>query len=126
IFVAGGSGAIGSRLVPLLVAKGHTVVATTRSATGRRRLYEFGAQPVIADGLDRDAVRQAVAAAEPEIVIHQMTGLSGFTDVKHFDDGFAVTNRLRMEGTDNLLAAAQAAGVRRVIAQSFGNWNYER
>ena len=126
IFVAGGTGAVGSRLVPLLVAKGHSVVATARSTGGQRRLYELGAEPVAMDGLDRAAVEQAVGLAEPEVVIHEMTGLSGFTDIKHFDDGFALTNRLRTEGTDNLLAAAEAAGARRLIAQSFGNWNYPR
>ncbi len=126
IFVAGGSGAVGSRLIPLLVDEGHTVIATTRTPIGRRRLHELGAQPVVVDGLDRAVVKQAVARADPEVVIHQMTALRDFADLKHFDRGFAVTNRLRSEGTDILLAAAEAAGVRRVIAQSFGNWNYER
>ncbi len=126
IFVAGGSGAIGSRLIPLLAQEGHTVIATTRTPIGTRRLHELGAQPVVMDGLDRAVVKQAVARADPEIVIHQMTALSDFADLKHFDRGFALTNRLRTEGTDNLIAAAEAAGVRRVIAQSFGNWNYER
>ncbi len=126
IFVAGGSGAVGSRLIPLLAEAGHTVFATTRRPIGTRRLYELGAQPVVMDGLDRAEVEQAVTRADPEVVIHQMTALSDFADLKHFDRGFAVTNRLRTVGTDNLLAAAEATGVRRVIAQSFGNWNYER
>jgi len=89
-------------------------------------LRTAGAVPVVADGLDRAAVLRAVTSAAPEVVIHQMTGLAAMTSLKRFDEEFTVTNRLRTEGTDHLLAAARAAGLRRVIAQSYGNWNYAR
>jgi nucleoside-diphosphate-sugar epimerase len=81
---------------------------------------------VLADGLDRDSLVTAIVAAEPEVVVHQMTALGGVTDFRNWDGAFAVTNRLRTEGTDHLLEGARAAGARRVVAQSFGNWNYER
>lgn len=126
VFVAGATGVVGRRLVPLLVASGYDVVATTRSPEKAASLRAIGADPVIADGLDREAVMKAVMRAEPEIVIHQMSGLTGVKSFKKFDDDFASTNRLRMEGTDHLLEAARAAGARRFIAQSYGNWNYER
>jgi nucleoside-diphosphate-sugar epimerase len=126
VFVAGASGAIGRRLLPLLTELGHEVVATTRSSAKARRLLADGVEPVVADGLDRNAVMTAVMRSEPEVVVHEMTGLTGMTDLRRFDAGFAVTNRLRTEGTDHLLEAARAAGVSRVVAQSFGNWNYER
>ena len=126
IFVAGATGAVGKALVPLLVEAGHHVVGMTRSADKALWLQTVGAEAVVADGLDRSAVGNAVAQARPEIVIHQMTGLTGVKSFRRFDDGFALTNRLRTEGTDYLLEAARAAGVRRVIAQSFGNWNYQR
>jgi nucleoside-diphosphate-sugar epimerase len=126
VFVAGASGAVGKRLIPLLVARGYYVAAMTRSPDKTDALRAAGAEPVVADGLDRDAVMKAVTQTKPEVVIHQMTGLTGVTDFKKFDDGFALTNRLRTEGTDHLLEAARAAGVRRIIAQSYGNWNYER
>jgi 2-alkyl-3-oxoalkanoate reductase len=126
IFVAGASGAVGGRLVPLLVAGGYEVTAMTRSKDKVEALRSFGADPVVADGLDRTAVMQAVMRAEPEVVIHQMTGLTGVKSFKRFDVEFVSTNRLRKEGVDYLLEAARSAGARRVIAQSFGNWNYER
>jgi nucleoside-diphosphate-sugar epimerase len=126
VFVAGASGAVGRRLVPLLIASGHDVVAMTHSPEKSQSLRATGAQPVVADGLDRAAVMKAVMRSEPEVVVHEMTGLSGVTSLKDFDKQFALTNRLRMEGTDHLLEAARAAGARRFIAQSFGNWNYER
>ena len=126
VFVAGGSGAMGRRLVPRLVAEGYQVVAMTRDAGKAPWLSAVGAQPVIADALDRAAVRAAVAGAEPEVVIHQLTALGGARDYKRFDREFALTNRLRTEGTDYLLEGARAAGVRRFIAQSYGNWNYAR
>jgi 2-alkyl-3-oxoalkanoate reductase len=124
--VAGASGAVGKRLVPFLVASGHDVVAMTSSARKVDALRSAGAEPVVADGLDQVAVRRAVLQAEPQIVIHQMSGLSSAKSFKKFDAEFALTNRLRTEGTDHLLAAAQSAGARRFIAQSFGNWNYAR
>src|SRR3954452_20463867 len=126
VFLAGATGALGRRLVPLLTARGHEVVAMTRSPDKVALLRDLGAEAVVADGLDRDAVMAAVARAEPEAVLHEMTALTGMTSVRRFDDDFALTNRLRTEGTDILLAAARAAGARRFVAQSFGNWNYER
>jgi nucleoside-diphosphate-sugar epimerase len=113
-------------LVPQLVAAGNSVVATTRS-TGKAQLLEnLGAAPVVVDGLDPAAVGAAVAKAEPDAIVHQMTALSGSIDLRHFDRTFEVTNQLRTTGTDNLLAAAQAAGVRRFIAQSFTGWPNQR
>lgn len=126
VFVAGATGAIGKRLVTQLVAGGYEVVAMTRSAEHVKALRAAGAEPVVADALDRDAVMQAVRRAEPEIVIHQLTALTGVKNYKNFDTEFALTNRLRTEGTDYLLAAARAAGARRFIAQSYGNWDYAR
>jgi nucleoside-diphosphate-sugar epimerase len=126
VFVAGASGALGMRLVQLLVECGFDVAAMTRSPDKERSLREIGGEPVVADGLDRGAVMTAVMRSEPEVVIHQMTGLAGMTSLRNFDKEFALTNRLRTEGTDHLLEAARAAGARRFIAQSFGNWNYER
>jgi nucleoside-diphosphate-sugar epimerase len=126
VFVAGASGALGRRLVPVLVGAGHEVVGMTRTPGTMGLLQELGAEPVVADGLDRAAVMRAVASAKPEVVIHEMTGLTGVKSFKKFDDEFALTNRLRTEGLDHLLAAARAVGARRLIAQSFGNWNYER
>ena len=126
VFVAGGSGAMGRRLVPQLVAGGHEVVAMTRDEGKASWLRRVGAQPVIADALDRAAVAGLVKGSEPEVVMHQLTGLTGVKSFKNFDKEFALTNRLRTEATDYLLEAAQAAGVRRIVAQSYGNWNYER
>ena len=126
VFVAGATGAIGRHLVPLLVADGHEVVAMTRSPDKTESLRGSGAEPVVADGLDPAAVKQALMRAEPEVVIHQMTALTAAKSFKKFDDEFATTNTLRTTGTDNLLEAARQSGVRRFIAQSFGAWNYER
>jgi nucleoside-diphosphate-sugar epimerase len=125
IFVAGATGAVGARLVPMLVDAGHDVVAMTRSPQKSEALRALGAEPVVADGLDRAAVMQAVLRAEPEVVIHQMTALANVKSLKKFDDEFALTNRLRTEGVDHLLEAARAAGARRFIAQSYGGWTYE-
>jgi 2-alkyl-3-oxoalkanoate reductase len=126
VFVAGASGALGQRLVPLLAANGHAVTAMTRSPEKAGLLRALGAEPVVADGLDEHAVVRAVVASGPDVVIHQMTGLAGVKSLRHFDREFELTNRLRTEGTDHLLAAARRAGARCFIAQSFGNWNYER
>jgi nucleoside-diphosphate-sugar epimerase len=126
IFLAGATGAVGRALVPRLVERGHRVTGTTRSPAKAEALRALGAEPVILDGLDRDAVIAAVGAARPDAIVHQMTALSGLSDVRRFAREFAVTNRLRTEGTDNLLAAARAAGVERVVAQSFAGWPYER
>lgn len=126
VFVAGATGAIGKRLVPRLVAAGHDVIAMTPTREKERALRDAGTEPVVADGLDRVGVMQALMRTEPEAVIHEMTGLTGMGNVKNFDKEFALTNRLRSEGTDHLLEGAIAAGARRFVVQSFGNWNYER
>jgi 2-alkyl-3-oxoalkanoate reductase len=122
VFVAGAAGAIGRQLLPQLAAQGHVVTATTRTPGKAALLRELGAEPVVVDGLDAMAVGEAVARAEPEVVIHQMTALAGSTDLRRFDKTFAVTNKLRTQGTDHLLAAAAAAGVRRFIAQGYTGW----
>lgn len=126
ILVAGATGALGKQLVPRLVANGHEVVGMTRSADKEEAIRAQGATPVVADALDPDAVARAVAEAEPEVIVHQLTALSGSRDMRHFDRDFALTNRLRTEGTDHLLAAGRAVGVRRFVAQSFAGWPYER
>ncbi|HSK35923.1 MAG TPA: NAD(P)-dependent oxidoreductase [Actinomycetota bacterium] len=126
IFVAGATGALGRRLVPLLVGDGNQVTAMTRSPGKAAGLRAAGAEPVVADALDRDAVLLAVAAARPEVVVHQLTDLATTTNLRRFDAGFAATNRLRTEGTDHLLAAARAAGTRRFVAQSFAGWPFAR
>jgi nucleoside-diphosphate-sugar epimerase len=126
IFVAGATGALGRRLVPLLVAGGHQVTAMTRRVGRTMELYAAGAEPVVADALDRDAVLAAVTAARPEAVVHQLTDLAGVTSLRKFDQGFAATNRLRTEGTDHLLEAARAAGASRFVAQSFAGWPFAR
>jgi 2-alkyl-3-oxoalkanoate reductase len=118
VFVAGATGAIGKQLIPQLVAAGHEVTGMTRSPAKAEVLRALGAKAAVADGLDRTAVREAVLRAEPEAVIHQMTSLSGTFNLKKFDEFFALTNRLRTEGVDYLLEAAQAAGARRFLAQS--------
>ena len=127
VFVAGGSGALGRRLVPQLVARGHQVTATTTSPARLGLLKKLGADGVVMDGLDAVSVGAAVAAARPDAIVHQMTALSaahaGKPDLKHPDRFFAATIRLRSEGTDHLLAAAEAAGVSHVVAQGFGAFN---
>ena len=122
IFLAGATGAVGRTLIPMLLDRGHTVVGTTRTPAKADALHALGARPVIVDGLDREAVAAAVAEARPDVIVHQMTSLGGELDMRRFERSFATTNRLRTEGTDNLLAAAKAAGVERVIAQSFAGW----
>jgi nucleoside-diphosphate-sugar epimerase len=126
IFVAGGTGAIGRRLVPLLAGAGHDVIATTRSPAKVEALRASGAEPVVLDGLDATAVTEAVTYAKPDVVMHQLTALSGPPNMRRFDDYFADTIRLRTEGTDNLLRAARAAQARRFIAQSYAGWPSER
>jgi nucleoside-diphosphate-sugar epimerase len=126
VFIAGATGAIGTPLVSQLLERGHAVIGTTRTAAKADALRVRGAEAVELDVLDRRAVREAVAAAEPDAIVHQATALAGVSDVKHFDRSFALTNRLRTEGTDALLAAAADAGVRRFVAQSFTSWPYAR
>jgi 2-alkyl-3-oxoalkanoate reductase len=126
IFVAGATGALGRRLVPLLVERSHQVAAMTRTAAKAPGLRAAGAEPVVADALDREAVLAAVAAARPEVVVHQLTDLAAMVNFRRFDRGFAATNRLRTVGTDHLVAAAKAAGARRLVAQSFAGWPFAR
>ena len=127
VFVAGGTGVVGRRLVPQLVAQGHQVTATTTGPAKLGLLERLGAVGVVMDGLDAVSVGEAVAAARPDAIVHQMTALSaahaGRPDLKHPDRFFATTIRLRSEGTDHLLAAAEATGVSHVVAQSFGAFN---
>lgn len=125
IFVAGATGAVGRRLVLLLTAAGHEVAGLTRSPAKADLLRRIGATPVIADALDPAAVMDAVRRVKPEVVVHELTSIKN-VDLRNFDRGFAATNRLRTEGTDNLLAAARAGGARRFIAQSFAGWPYAR
>ncbi len=124
IFVAGASGAIGTRLVSQLVARGHEVTASCRSASNAGRLRALGAEAVVLDLLDPPAVRRAVLAAEPEGIAHEATALADASMGRNLDRAFAATNRLRTEGTDALLAAAREAGVRRFVAQSFAPYRY--
>lgn len=126
IFVAGATGAVGQYLVPALIAAGHSVVGTTRSAARADLVRRLGAEPAVADGLDAGSMRAAVSAAKPDLVIHQMTDLAAATDLRHFDRAFARTNELRTRGTDILLDAAREAGARRFIAQSFCGWTFSR
>ncbi|MDD1061993.1 NAD(P)-dependent oxidoreductase [Streptomyces cocklensis] len=127
VFVAGGTGVLGRRLVPQLVARGHQVTATTTSAAKLGVAERLGADGVVMDGLDAASVAEAVARARPDAIVHQMTAISmehaGKPDLKHPDRWFALTNRLRTEGTDHLLAAAQATGVPHVVAQGYASWN---
>jgi 2-alkyl-3-oxoalkanoate reductase len=126
VFVAGASGAIGSRLVPQLIAHGHEVIGTARSANNTERLRALGAVPLALDLLDVRAVRKAVLEAMPEAIVHEATALADMRFSKNLDRSFAQTNRLRRDGTDALLAAAREAGVRRFVAQSFANFRYAR
>jgi nucleoside-diphosphate-sugar epimerase len=126
VFVAGATGALGQQLVPQLVARGHEVVGMTRSAGKQDLVRSLGARPVVADALDPDQVAQAVAEAEPDVIVHQMTALSGDFDMRHIDRFFDVTNRLRTEGTDHLLAAGRAVGVKKFVAQSYAGWPFAR
>jgi nucleoside-diphosphate-sugar epimerase len=126
IFLAGATGAVGRRLIPLLVAAGHDVVGTTRRQARAERLAALGAQPVVLDALDAGAVRQAVLAARPDAVVHQMTSIGPMRSLRNFDAEFAATNRLRDEGTRYLLSAARSAEARLFLAQSFTGWPNER
>jgi nucleoside-diphosphate-sugar epimerase len=126
VFVAGASGAIGTRLVPQLVDRGHDVIGSFRRPGGDERVRALGAEPVALDLLDAQAVRRAVLEARPDAIVHQATALADVRFSRHFDRTFAQTNRLRTEGTDALLAAASEAGVRRFVAQSFASARYAR
>ena len=119
VFVAGATGAIGTQLVPRLVAAGHEVHGMTRCESKRAMLESLGAVPAVADALDPDQVAEAVGRARPDVIVHQLTSIGETLDLRHFDRSFALTNRLRTEGTDYLLSAGQAVGVRRFVAQSY-------
>ena len=123
VFVAGGAGVLGRRVVPQLVDRGHQVTATTTAPRKLRLLEEMGAHAVVMNGLESASVSEAVAAARPDVIVHEMTAISGKPDFKHMDRWFATTNRLRTEGTDHLVSAAEACGVPHVVAQSYGCWN---
>src|SRR5437588_4526344 len=125
VFVAGATGAMGKQLVPRLVAAGHEVVGMTQSPSKQAALDELGATPVVADALDPDQVAGAVGKAQPDVIVHQLTAIAAL-DMRHFDRDFALTNRLRTEGTDHLLSAGRAVGVRRFVAQSVGSYGAYR
>jgi len=124
IFIAGATGAVGRALIPQLIDHGHTVTGTTRSPDKADALRALGATPVVVDGLDREALISAIKAVDPDVVVHQMTALSNMDDLRHFEQVFATTNRLRTEGTDTILAAAREVGALPIV-QSFAGWPYE-
>jgi nucleoside-diphosphate-sugar epimerase len=126
VFVVGASGAIGTRLVPQLIERGHKVIGTPRSTDKAERLRALGAEAVVLDALDARAVREAVKRADPDAIVHQATALANARFGRNLDRTFAQTNRLRREGTDALLAAAREAGVHRFVAQSFASYRYAR
>ncbi len=119
IFLAGATGALGRQLLPRLVERGHEVTGMTRSESKQQLVRDLGGRPVVGDALDPESVAQAVAAAEPEAIVHQLTAIPHSLDLRHFARDFAQTNRLRTEGTDHLLAAGRAVGARRFVAQSY-------
>ncbi len=119
IFLAGATGALGRQLLPLLVQRGHDVTGMTRTEAKQQLVQELGGRPVVADALDPESVADAVARAEPDVIVHQLTAIPYALDMRHFARDFAQTNRLRTEGTDYLLAAGRAVGVRRFVAQSY-------
>src|SRR3954451_5523685 len=122
VLVAGATGALGKQLVPRLVANRHDVAGITRSPSKQDAVRALGARPIVADALDPDQVARAVAETEPDVIVHELTALSGVPDMRHFDREFALTNRLRTEGTDHLLAAGHAAAVQRFVAQGYAGW----
>jgi nucleoside-diphosphate-sugar epimerase len=126
VLVAGATGALGKQLVPRLVANGHEVVGMTRSEAKSDVVRQLGARPAVADALDPEQVAQMVAEAEPEAIIHELTALSGSLDMRNIERDFALTNRLRTEGTDHLLAAGRAVGTRRFLIQSYAGWPFAR
>lgn len=126
IFLAGATGAVGRRLIPMLVGAGHAVTGTTRNSNKASSISSAGATPSVVDALNPRDILEAVRQANPDVIIHQLTAIPTRFDLRRFDHEFAATNRLRTEGTDNLLAAAHAVGCRRFIAQSYTGWPYER
>ncbi len=126
IFVAGAAGALGKQLLPRLAGAGHDVTGMTRTEAKAAVVEELGATPVVADALDPEQVAKAVADANPDVIVHELTALSGSPDLRHWDRYFGLTNRLRTEATDHLLAAGRAVGVKRFVAQSYAGWPYAR
>ena len=126
VLVIGATGAVGLPLVSQLVQRGHEVVGTSRTQERAETLRGLGAEPAVLDALDREAVRGLVLESRPEAIVHQATSLAGGLDFKRFAETFAQTNRLRTEGTDNLLSAAKEAGVERFVAQSYSGITYAR
>ena len=126
IFVAGATGAVGTRLVPLLLAAGHQVTGLTHAPARAAAIRRMGAEAAIADALDASSVAAAVTAARPDVIIHELTALADVAALRNFDASFAPTNRLRTEATDHLIAAGKAAGIRRMVAQSYCGWPYAR
>ncbi len=122
VLVAGATGAIGKQLVPRLVANGHEVAGMTRSESKRDAVRALGAKPLVADALDPDQVARAVGETQPDVIVHELTALAESLDMRHFDRDFALTNRLRTEATDHLLAAGRAVGIKRFVAQSYAGW----
>ena len=126
VFLTGASGAIGTRLVPQLIGRGHEVIGTTTSPESAERVRALGAEAIVLDLLDPRAVREAVRDAQPEAIVHEATALASVRFTRNLDKSFVATNRLRTEGTDALLAAAREAGVSRFVAQSFAAMRYAR
>jgi nucleoside-diphosphate-sugar epimerase len=126
VFVAGSTGAVGRRLIPLLAHAGHAVLGLTRTPAKQALVRELGAEPVVADALNEAAIHAAIRATGPDVIVHELTSLNGASDMRKFDRTFANTNQLRTRGTDYLLAAARDCGVRRMVAQSFCGWPYAR
>jgi 2-alkyl-3-oxoalkanoate reductase len=126
IFVAGATGAVGRRLVPRLIGNGHSVTGLTRTPAKAALLRELGAVPVVADALDQRAIHAAVDTAHPDVIVHELTDLTGAVDLRKFDRSFTNSNQLRTAGTDHLLAAARECGVKRFVAQSYCGWPYAR
>ena len=126
VFVAGASGAIGRQLVPMLVDAGHDVTGSTRSVEKLDMVRAMGADPVVMDGLDPESVWSVVTKSVPEVVVHELTAPGATINLRKRDEGLAVTNRLRTEGTQHLMAAAQGAGARRFVAQSVTGWTNQR
>jgi nucleoside-diphosphate-sugar epimerase len=126
IFIAGATGAVGRRLIPALIQLGHQVIGMSRSKDKMKMIRASGATPVIADAFDAKALNNALQETKPDVVMHQLTSIPGRLNLRNIGRDFALTNRLRTEGTDHLLAAAKAAGVHRFIAQSFAGWPYAR
>src|SRR5262245_41279615 len=124
VFVAGSTGAVGKVIVPLLLQRGHSVTGLVHSAAKAKQLEALGAKAAVADAFDARRLTEAIEHARPEAIIHQLTSISGTSNFRKFDQEFAVTNRLRTEVTDTMLAAARAAGTQRFIAQSFSGWIY--